>query len=152
MDNLNDNQFNSNYTMDGAAHHDSWKTMMERLYNDVSHLIAQESVLVRTEVKEKTTEVTKALGSLVIGGAILAVGGMCVAATAIIALNLVLPLWAAALAVTSLFLIVGGIILMAAKKKLSMDRLMPNHSIEAMGHISNTFKERINEFKSYRHH
>jgi hypothetical protein len=131
---------------------EAWNVQLGHLYNDMASLFQKESLLLRTELTEKITEAKVAMTSLVIGLSFMTMGGFALVATAIIALNYVMPLWGAALLVTAVLLIVGGFMVMAAKKKLEMDKLTPRHSIDTFGEITSTFKERINEFKPNSHH
>lgn len=135
-------------SLDGAGR-ESWKGMAENLYHDMSLLWERQSMLIRTEMNEKFSDIKTAGGSLVTGGVLLFAGVFSLVATAIIALDLVLPLWASAVIVTAFLLIVGGIMLGAAKKKLEADKLKPTRSIETLGEISTTLKERFYEFKRH---
>lgn len=164
MENSNLNETNSsesNFRINGSSDmgsfdsslngqgRESWKSMGENLYRDMSLLWDRQSLLIRTEMNEKLSDMKTAVGSLVAGGAVLFVGVFALVATAIICLNLILPLWASAVIVTAVLLIAGGIMLGAAKKKLEADRLKPRHSIETLGEISTTLKERLYEFKRH---
>jgi hypothetical protein len=130
---------------------DSWKVMFEHFYSDMTVLLAKESRLIRAEISEKFSEARTALVSMVLGSLFLLVGLFSVVATSIIVLNLFLPLWASAAIVSTIFLIVGGIMVSGAKQKLEADKLKLTGSMETLGEISTTFKERINEFKQHQH-
>ena len=124
---------------------ESWKDMTQKFYSDVVHLFEKEGELIRTEMSEKVSDVKTASVSLITGGVVAFVGLLCVAATAIIALDIVTELWLASSIVTVIFLAIGGIMLMSAKKKLESDRIKPNKSIAAFGEIRHTLKEKVNE-------
>lgn len=126
---------------------DSWRYQLERLYDDMGLLWEKQSELIRTEMNEKVTQLKAAAASMVAGGAVLFVGLICVAATAIIALNLVMPLWLSGVIVTAAFLIIGGIMVGGAKQKLEADSLKPRRSVETLSEIKSTLKERVHEFK-----
>lgn len=128
---------------------DSWKDMATRLYADVGELFEKEGRLIRTEMNEKVTQVKAATVSLVAGGVVLMLGAQCLAATAIIVLAYVMPLWLSAVIVTAVFLIAGAIMLGAAKKKLNANDLKPNKSIEAFDHIRFSLKEKVNEITKH---
>lgn len=140
------------YRADYPVEKESWREMLNHLYTDLEHLYERQSLLIRQEVREKFDETKGAVVSLAIGGSILLVGLFAAVATAIIALDVVMPLWAAALIVTGVLLLVGGVMFAGAKKKLAARNLVPHHSFETMGEIKSTFKERLNEYKSTRHH
>lgn len=140
---INTNYENQNFDRE------SWKDMSQRLYTDVTNLFTREGQLIRTEMNEKVTEVKAGAISLVGGGVTLFVGLLCVAATAIILLDLVAPLWLAAVVVTVVFLAIGAIMLSTAKKKLAADRIRPNKSIEAFGEIRHSLKEKVHEITKH---
>lgn len=128
---------------------ETWSASIQRLYGDVSELFVRESQLIRAEVNEKVTDLKTVAIEFVTSGVVLFVGLLCVAATAIICLNLVVPLWAAALIVTAAFLIIGGVLFAAAKKKVSQNSFTPNKSIAAFGEISHTLKEKVHEITKH---
>ena len=129
--------------------HESWKDMSQRLYTDVTNLFTREGELIRAEMSEKVMDVKAGAISLVGGGVTLFVGLLCVAATAIILLDMVAPLWLAAVTVTVVLLAIGAIMLSAAKKKLAADRIRPTKSIEAFGDIRHSLKEKVHEITKH---
>lgn len=136
-------------TVDRHFERESWKDMAQKFYGDVVHLFETEGQLIKTEMGEKVNEVKAASVSLISGGVLLFVGALCLAATAIIALDLVTELWLASTIVTFVFLAVGGILLMSAKKKLEADKIKPNKSIAAFGEIRHSLKEKVNEITKH---
>ena len=128
---------------------ESWKEMSQRLYTDVSNLFTREGELIRAEMSEKVLDVKAGAISLVGGGVTLFVGLLCLAATAIILLNLVAPLWLAAVIVTVVFLAIGAFMLMSARKKLAADSIRPTKSIEAFGDIRHSLKEKVHEITKH---
>lgn len=128
---------------------ESWKDMAQNLYSDINALWQKERQLIQTELNEKMSEVKVAAGSFATGGGVLFVGLFAAVATAIIALDVVLPLWASALIVTTVLFIVGGVMMAAAKKKFEAQRLKPKHSIDTVNEIKNTLQERFHEFKRH---
>ncbi|HXH29837.1 MAG TPA: phage holin family protein [Bacteriovoracaceae bacterium] len=141
--------YDKNFTVDHPMERDSWKVMFEHLYADMTRLFERESLLIRTEVREKFMEAKVAVGSLAVGAMMLFIGAFAAAATAIILLDQFLPLWASALIVTAVLCIAGYVMVTGALKKLEGDRLTPRQSLETLGEITTTFKERINEFKHH---
>ena len=136
-------------TVQSSVERESWKEMVQHLYADINTLWQKESLLVRTELNEKVTDIKVAAGSFAIAGGLLFVGLISLVATATLLMNLVVPLWAASLIVTAAFLIIGTVLIMGAKKKLEANRLKPTRSIETFGEIKNTFQERFHEFKQH---
>lgn len=135
--------------VDGMGPRDSWKMMAENLYHDMSGLWESQSMLIRTEMNEKLTEIKAASVSLGAGSVLMIAGAFSLVATAIISLNLFLPLWASAIIVTVLLFVVGGVLIAGAKKKLEVDKIKPTRSIDTFGEISTTLKERLYEFKKH---
>lgn len=127
----------------------SWKNMGQRFYEDVVHLFESEGQLIRTEMTEKVSEVKSASAVLITGGLLLFVGVLTLAATAVIALNLITPLWLASTIVTIAFLSIGGILFVSGKNKLEVDKIKPNRSIAAFGEIRHTLKEKVNEITKH---
>lgn len=128
---------------------ESWKSMAQNLYADVSSLVQKEGLLIRAEVNEKFDQVKTATVGFVTSGVILFVGLLCLAATAIILLDIVTELWLASVIVTAVFLITGGIIFASAKKKLNSADLKPVKSIEAFGEIRHSLKEKVHEITKH---
>jgi uncharacterized membrane protein YqjE len=127
---------------------DSWRMMFDHLSTDISLLVSREKELIKKEVSEKASDIKDASISLIVAGGFLFFGLLSLVATSIILLDKVMDLGLAAVIVTAFFLIVGAILFFSAKKKLSTDNLVPKHSIDALGQMTSTFKERINEYKS----
>ncbi len=121
----------------------SWRDMTRDLLNDVSTMFRTEGALIRTEVNEKADMVKAGLTSIGTGSGFLLVGLFSLSATAIILLNLVMPLWLSAVIVTAVFLIVGAVLASTGKKKLEAEKLAPRRSIETMGTMSRRFKDRV---------
>lgn len=132
-----------------AYERESWKNMITTFYADVADLFEKEGRLIRAEMNEKATQVKAASVSLLSGGVVLMVGAHCLAATAIILLSYVMPLWLSAVLVTAAFLVIGGILLAGARKKLNANDLKPSKSIEAFDHVRFVLKEKVNEITKH---
>lgn len=130
---------------DGSVHHESWRGMSARIIDDVSHLMERQGQLINRELQEKATDIKEATISLVTAGVVMFVGLVSLAATATLLLNFIAPLWVSSLIVTVGFLLIGGVMLGVAKKKLEPENLRPNRSIQAFSEISHTLKEKVNE-------
>lgn len=136
-------------TVNRNPERDSWKEMSQRLYTDVVNLFSREGELIRAEMNEKVSDVKTGAVSLISGGVTLFVGLMCLAATAIILIDLITPLWLSAVIVTVIFLAIGASMLAAAKKKLDTQKLKPYKSIEAFGEIRHSLKEKVHEITKH---
>jgi hypothetical protein len=128
---------------------DSWRIMAEKLYYDMSALWSKERELIRTEMDEKMTQVKGAAGAMAVGGVLLFVGVFSLVATIMILLTFFVPIWVSAVIVTATLLIAGTVLVLGGKKKLEPEDLKPKHSVEALGEITSTLKERIYEFKRH---
>ncbi len=140
---------NTDRSDEGSFERASWKIMIQRFYTDVGNLFEREGQLIKTEIGEKSVQLKEATVSAVSAGVMLFVGALCLAATAIILLDRVMPLWMASVIVTAVFMITGVILLGAAKKKLDADNLVPRKSIDALSEISYTLKEKVNEITKH---
>lgn len=134
---------------DTTYERENWKVMIQRVYGDLSRLMDKEGQLIRAEMNEKMTDVKTATVSLVTAGVLMFVGMLSLAATAIILLDQVVPLWASAVIVTAAFLIIGGVMLATAKKKLNGTNFRPYKSIAAFGEIRTSLKEKLNEITKH---
>ena len=127
---------------------DSWGVMFDRLSTDMTNLWERQSRLISTELGEKATTIKAASVSMIVGGVLLLVGTLCLAAAAIIGLADVLDNdFLAAVIVTVVLMAIGFVMVKGAQKKIAGRGLVPEQSIEALGQIKNTFQERIHEFK-----
>ncbi|MFL5808183.1 MAG: phage holin family protein [Flavisolibacter sp.] len=149
MPNSIDPYIDGNGSVNKTYERDSWKNMAQNFYTDVSRLFDKEGQLIRAEMNEKVTQLKVASGALVTSGVMLFVGALCAAATAIICLDLVAPLWLSAVIVTAAFLIIGGIMFAGAKKKLNANDLKPVKSIQAFGEIRTSLQEKVNEITKH---
>lgn len=83
-----------------------------------STLVKDEIELVKTQLADKGKKMGMGIG-LFVGAALMGFFALCVLiATAIIALDLVLPTWAAALIVAGVLLLIAGVLAMVGKKSL----------------------------------
>ncbi len=124
---------------------DSWMLMIERIYADTRLLLEREGQLIRGEMTEKVVQLRTATTTLVISGVVLFIGAQCLAATAIIMLSMVIPLWASAIVVTGSFVLGGGIILLVGINKINAVDLKLNKSLEGFKHIGSSIKEKVHE-------
>ncbi len=111
--------------------------LIRRLTADVAELVRNEIRLARLEMTEKAKVLGKSIGTsiaLFVVAAVFAIGAfVALTATAIAALAIVLPLWAAALTVTVLYGLAAGGAALAGKKALAgAISPVPNHTIESV--------------------
>ena len=134
-------------TVGTTREREGWGVMLGKLSTDMTNLWETQSKLISAELSEKATILKGASGAMVVGGTLMFVGVFCLAATAILALWLVVAPWIAAAIVTVVLMAVGFIMIKTGQKKLAGKKLVPDQSIDAIGQIKNTFQERIHEFK-----
>lgn len=127
----------------------SWRDSAKEIFDDISHLYKKEGELVKTELSEKATDLKAGIGSMVSGGVIMLVAAHVLAAAAVFAISLFLPLWASALIVSAVFFVVGFTMINSGKSKMEADNLIPNHSIGAMKEMKQRLEGRYHEFKRH---
>ena len=117
----------------------------------VSQLSAQTSRLVRDEMKLAQTEFRDAAKHAGLGAGLLSVAGLLAilglatfVTSAVAALALVLPLWAAALVVGVILFAAAGIAGLVSKKQIEQTTPVPEQTVASV-------KEDINEVKEARH-
>lgn len=125
----------------------SLKSMLGRLTEDFTHLWDKENLLVRSEINEKLSDAKDASKAFVIGGGFCFAGLIAAVSASIFVLDIFMPLWLSAVIVTAVFFLVGGVLIGVAKKKMEVAKLRPRHSIETLGEIKNTLRERVYEFR-----
>jgi uncharacterized membrane protein YqjE len=103
----------------------------------ISQLSEQTSTLVRSELALAKVELTNSAKHAGLGAGLFSVAGVlawfalgAMIATAIIALDLVLPLWAAALIVTLVLFVAAGIAALVGKKQVQQVTPTPERTVE----------------------
>ncbi len=119
--------------------------LISRLSEQTSRLVRDEMRLARAEFSSTAKQGGLGVGLLGAGGVLAWFGVGALIATAMIALSLVLPAWAAALIVTALLFIVAGILALIGKKKVSALSPMPELTVRNV-------KQDIAEVKERTHH
>lgn len=119
--------------------------LISRLSEQTSRLVREEFKLARAEMTATAKQGGVGAGLLGAGGVLAAYGFAALIATAIIALALVLPAWAAALIVTAVLFIAAAIAALAGKKKVQDLSLAPERTIDSL-------QDDIAEVKGNTHH
>jgi len=108
------------------------KDLVTELYRDFQRLLIQTMTLARAEMSEKTSRLARD-GVLVAVGGVLALGGfLCLLMAAVAALALVMPVWAAALVVGGLALVMGLIVALAGYRKMKQVDLTPERTVQSL--------------------
>lgn len=92
--------------------------LVQRATEQVSRLVRDELALARAELTEKGKHAGIGIGLFGGGGALAFYGLGALVATAILALDLVLPAWAAALIIAALLFIVAGLLALVGKRQV----------------------------------
>lgn len=121
----------------------SLSQLFSELAREASTLVRKEVQLARTEMSEKTSQVTSGITSMAGGGAVLFLGAFFLAFAAMIGLAYVMPDWAAALAVGVALAIVGGIMLAVARRNLAARNLKPQRTVETLREDARWAKEQV---------
>lgn len=119
--------------------------LISRLSEQTSRLVREEFKLARAEMTATAKQGGVGAGLLGAGGVLAAYGFAALIATAIIALALVLPAWAAALIVTAVLFIAAAIAALVGKKKVQDLSLAPERTIDSL-------QDDIAEVKGNIHH
>ncbi len=92
--------------------------VLQDIISNVQEIVRSEVRLARSEIVTELNKVKAAAPLLIAGGAVAVLGLLFLFWTIVFALAVVLPLWAAALIVTALLAIMGGVTMTAGVKKL----------------------------------
>ncbi|HYO66657.1 MAG TPA: phage holin family protein [Archangium sp.] len=125
-------------------------SLVGEFFDQGKRLIRAEIALAKTELRQEATKVKA--GSVLVGagGLLLFIGALAFAAFAIVLLDLVMPLWAAALIVTVLFLGIGAAVAMAGIKSLKQVHA-PNQTIQTLKEDSQWASRTFQSVKSQMH-
>jgi len=97
----------------------SSRALLQRLYRELSALIAEEAELVKVEIRERATLAFEAMLGLAISAGLALVATASLAACAIVALAYIMPLWLAALIVGGAVLALALVIALLARRPLA---------------------------------
>lgn len=119
--------------------------LMTRLSEQTSRLVRDELALAQIELRDTAKQAGKGAG-LLSGAGVLALFGLGAGiATAIIALALVLPLWASALIVTAVLFVAAGIAALMGRKEVQQVSPTPERTVTNV-------KRDVEEVQEARHH
>lgn len=107
-------------------------SLFNELTRETSTLFRQEIELAKAEVTEKARQAGTGAAMAAAGGLILFVAALALVATVIIGLSYVMEPWLAALLVTVVVAIIGGIVLAKGLSNLKGDNLTPRRTIDTM--------------------
>ncbi len=140
---MNQEQRNTPVTPAPAAQReraDSIPELIRNLATDLSTLLGKELELAKAEVRESASEVQTAVGAIATGAAIAMAGLVILLLSAVYGLSNVVDPWLAALIVGAAALLVGYLMVRAAKAKMSARSLVPDRTMESARKDKETLK------------
>jgi len=112
------------------------------LSREVTTLVRQEMALAKAEVGQKASKIGKDVGFIAAGGLVAYAGVLALVAFLILALDHVMPLWAAALVVGLVVAGAGAALVMQGLNHLRKADLAPRETIETLKEDARWMKER----------
>lgn len=119
--------------------------MVSRLTEQTSRLVRDELMLAKAEMTESAKHGGIGAGMFGASGLVALYGLAAIIAGAIAALALVLPVWASALIIGAVLLLVAGIVALMGKKQAQQVKATPETTIESI-------KRDVDEVKEHSHH
>lgn len=119
---------------------DSIADLIRNLATDLSALLGKEIQLAKAEVGESVSEVQTAVGAIATGAVVAIAGLVILLLSAVYGLSNVVDPWLAALIVGGAALLVGFMMVGAARKKMSAESLVPDRTIDAAKKDQDTIK------------
>jgi hypothetical protein len=106
--------------------------LFSELAQETSTLVRQEVTLAKTEVSDKASRAGKHVGILAAGGALAYAGLLAILAAVIVLLNMIMPLWVAALLVGLVAVVVGYLLVKRGLDALKREDFTPRETIETL--------------------
>ena len=107
--------------------------LTKQLSEDVTTLVRKEVELARAEVTQKATVLATGAGLFAVAALFAVIGVGTLTATAILALDIVLPAWLAALIVTILVVVIAACLVYAGKRVLQRSQApLPVDTVESV--------------------
>jgi len=117
--------------------------LLSGLLRDLQEMVRGEVALARAEIKEDVSTAGKGVASLVVAIVLALTGFIFLMLAATYVLNLWMRMWIAAGIVGVVLLIIGGILTMSAKNKLSATSLKPDQTIDSLKETKTWAKEQM---------
>lgn len=106
--------------------------LVRKLIGDATHLFEKELAMATAEILQSVREAKAGLGGSIVGGAVLYAGFLFLLVAATYGLAEFVEMWAAALIVGAVAVLVGAIMLQAAKRRMRPRTFVPEHAAAAM--------------------
>jgi uncharacterized membrane protein YqjE len=121
----------------------SLSTLLSDLASETVELLRQELTLFKTELQEKLSKAGIGAAALVAAALIAFSAWLFLLLAAVFALDIVLPIWAAALIVGVLVLAIAGALALYGKSRLRADALTPERTMRSLREDQAWIKERF---------
>ncbi|MDQ3265648.1 MAG: phage holin family protein [Myxococcota bacterium] len=108
------------------------KELLASLFEQGKVLLKEEVRLAKEELRTEAKQVGASAGAVGGGAVLLHTGALVFAGCLVAALNLVLPLWAAALLVSALLIGVGALVARGGVNKLKKTNLKPEETLQTL--------------------
>jgi hypothetical protein len=104
------------------------------IVSDIQTLIRQEIALAKTEIVREWDKAKTAAGSMAVGAAVLALGGVLLCLTVVCVLREValLPWWASFLIVGGVLAVLGAVLFYTGRNKAAQVNVIPPQTVETM--------------------
>lgn len=133
--------------VDVAHRYNGGEPSLGELFSDLAYdartLVIQEVALAKSEMSQKISQGKRGTTFLGIGGAIAYAGLLALIGAAILALDLVMPAWLAALIVGVVVAIVGYMLIQKGLNELKPKELKPTQTIESVKETKEWAQEQI---------
>lgn len=120
------------YDSANEPHRESLTHLLKQVAEDLPTLLSKEIALAKAELREAADQVKAGLGGLAGGAGLMLAGLFFILLSAVYALGLVVPAWAAALIVGVTVLVVGYAMVKAGQKKVEPKAFVPERTIDSV--------------------
>jgi len=112
----------------------SMASLLGGIVSDIQTLIRQEIALARAEIQKEWDKAKTAAGSMVVGAAVLALGGILLCLTVVSVLHEVagLPWWASFLIVGGVLAVLGAVLVWTGRNQAARVHVIPPQTAETM--------------------
>jgi hypothetical protein len=121
----------------------SLSTLLSDLASETVELLRQELALFKAELQEKLSKAGIGAAAIAAAALIAFSGWLFLLLAAVFALDLVLPIWAAALVVGALVVAIAGALALYGKSRLRADALTPERTMRSLREDQAWIKERF---------
>jgi hypothetical protein len=117
--------------------------LLNALIDDVRRLIQLEFALFKQEMAGNARRLSLGLVAIAVGGVLAFTAWLAIFSAAVIALTIVWPAWLAALVLGAATLIVGGLVLYFGIRRIRVQTMVPQRTINTLREDSVWIRERV---------